>query len=90
MQAIQPLKKDGQDWSPSVIKCALGERRLSLRALSIRNGYSPNTLANVLRMPWPKAEKIVADAIGVKPETIWPTRYAWRNSKPVIAPLAAA
>lgn len=25
--------------------------------------------------PWPKAERIIAEALGVPPEQIWPSRY---------------
>ncbi|EAA7245478.1 hypothetical protein BVD23_22360 [Salmonella enterica] len=33
------------------------------------------TLANALYRHWPKGEKLIADALGVTPEQIWPCRY---------------
>lgn len=89
MTAATAPKKAAKDWSPADIKYALDQKRLSLRALSIQHGYSPNTLSNALRVPYLKAEGIIAEAIGERPETIWPTRYAWRNSKPSVAQFAA-
>jgi Ner family transcriptional regulator len=47
----------------------------SLRKLSVENGYKPKTLQQALERPYPKAEKIIAAAIGVTPSTIWPSRY---------------
>lgn len=29
----------------------------------------------VMHRPWPAAEKIIADFLGVLPQTIWPSRY---------------
>ncbi|WP_038320757.1 helix-turn-helix domain-containing protein, partial [Kingella kingae] len=43
--------------------------------LSRGSGLNGDTLLNVFSRKWPKGEKIVADAIGVKPEEIWPSRY---------------
>lgn len=67
---------NGQDWHPADIIAALHKRGLSMRALSIANGYQPTSLKNVMVRSWPKAERIVADAIGCEPKLIWPSRYA--------------
>jgi len=37
-----------------------------------------------LNRPYPKAERIIAAAIGIAPEVIWPERYAKRNFTPVL------
>nr|WP_308447587.1 helix-turn-helix transcriptional regulator [Chitinimonas viridis] len=87
---MQVPKNDVQDWHPADVVAALKKRQVSLRGLSIENGYSPTTLANALRMPWPKAEQIIAKALGERPEAIWPTRYARRNSKPYLATVVTA
>lgn len=69
-------KKAGStDWHPADIVAALRKAGWSMRALGIANGYSPSSLKNVMVRSWPKAERIVATAIGVKPEQIWPSRY---------------
>jgi Ner family transcriptional regulator len=82
MKALAPPKKDVLDWHSADVVAALKKRRLSLRGLSVENGFSPTTLANTLRAPWPKGERIIAAALGIKPEEIWPQRYAYRDSKP--------
>ena len=47
-----------------------------MSALSVANGYTRNGLRNALYRKYPKAERIIAGAIGVNPEDIWPSRYA--------------
>lgn len=64
-----------QDWHRADIRAELEKRGTSLRQLSREAGLSENTLRNVLDRKWPKGERIVAEAIGVKPEEIWPSRY---------------
>ncbi|GAA5106062.1 transcriptional regulator [Orbus sasakiae] len=64
-----------QDWHRADIRAELEKRGTSLRKLSREAGLSENTLRNALDRKWPKGEKIIAEAIGVKPEEIWPTRY---------------
>jgi Ner family transcriptional regulator len=32
-----------------------------------------------MHRPYPRAERLIAQAIGVPPETIWPARYAERG-----------
>ncbi|WP_247532825.1 helix-turn-helix domain-containing protein [Ralstonia pseudosolanacearum] len=64
-----------QDWHTADIKAAIEKAGWTLRQLSIAHGYGPTALKNALHAPWPKAEAIVADAIGVAPHVIWPTRY---------------
>jgi len=67
--------RNASGWSNQFIVYRLHERGTSLRKLDADNGYSPNTLQSALRRRWPKAERIIAAAIGVRPETIWPSRY---------------
>jgi len=53
----------------------------SLRSLSIANGYRPKSIENALRRPWPRGENIIAAAIGVAAEELWPDRYARRAER---------
>lgn len=69
-----------QDWHPAQVIAALRMAGWSMRRLGMTHGYSPTSLKNVLVTRWPKAERIVAEAIGVSPETIWPSRYQARPS----------
>lgn len=64
-----------KDWHPADVVAALWKRGVSMRALSLQAGYSPGALKHALRRPYPRAEKIIADAIGVHPMEIWPSRY---------------
>ncbi|EEX6963022.1 DNA-binding protein, partial [Escherichia coli] len=38
-------------------------------------GYSRDSLKSVLRTPCRPYQQIIADALGVSPEEIWPSRY---------------
>lgn len=82
MTDTKPPKKPAlQDWHVADIKSALEKAGWSLRGLAKHHGYKCTTvLSDALRRPWPKGERIIADAIGVDPATIWPKRYAVKDS----------
>ncbi|WP_313050946.1 helix-turn-helix domain-containing protein [Atlantibacter subterraneus] len=63
------------DWHPADIIAAVRKQGVSITALSYKAGLAPSTLANILHRRWPKGEKLIADAPGVTPEQIWPSRY---------------
>lgn len=67
-----------QDWHPEDIKCALRKKRITLKKLSIEAGLAPCTLNNALRVSYPKAERIIASALGLEPRDIWPSRYQYK------------
>jgi Ner family transcriptional regulator len=62
-------------WHPADIKAALEKQGLGLSELSRRNGYHPTAAGRALRTSWPEVEKIIADALHVSPQEIWPERY---------------
>ncbi len=62
-------------WDAIRIKGELQRRGLSLAELSRRHGYHANSAARALRVSWPEMERIIADALDEKPETLWPDRY---------------
>lgn len=73
---VTKKKPAPKDWHPADIKAALTKAGWSFNQLGYAHGYtSKSTLTTVLRHPWPKAERIVAEAIGVHPMAIWPSRY---------------
>ena len=76
MQEIDAAKKS--DWHPADIVAALRKKGWSLRQLSIAHDYHPQTLRRALSHPYPNAEKLIAKALGLKPQAIWPARYAAR------------
>ncbi|CQR43678.1 Sugar fermentation stimulation protein B (modular protein) [Thiomonas sp. CB3] len=68
--------KQPSDWHPADIVAALKKAGWSAAALSRFHGYkSPRSLAQAIFKPWPKGQQLIADAIGVNPATIWPSRY---------------
>lgn len=75
MHTNQTQKKVPCDWHQADIIAALKKAGTNMSALSEANGYSRNNLRNALYRPYPKAEAIIASAIGVKPKDIWPSRY---------------
>lgn len=68
------------DWESWEIVAALRSKGTSLAAVCRAAGYSnKGTLWNALARKWPKGERIIADAIGVEPAVIWPSRYPHPN-----------
>ncbi|ETS32236.1 transcriptional regulator, Nlp family [Photorhabdus khanii NC19] len=46
------------------------------------NSYlASSTLSNALQRPWHKGETIIANALGQKPDEIWPSRYQKRRKR---------
>ena len=58
------MQKNTADWHRADVVAALKKVGWSVRALSIASGLGPNTLKNALSQPYPKAERIIADALG--------------------------
>lgn len=77
MRVKTALKKPAAaDWHWSDVLARLHKAGWSLRQLAFENNYTDgNTLGEAKRRPFPKGERIIAQAIGLKPETIWPSRY---------------
>lgn len=69
------------DWSPAKLRFELEERGLTYRSLSLQAGYSQDSLKAVVRTPCETYERVIANALGVNPEDIWPSRYAFRNRR---------
>lgn len=77
MRKIDTPKKPApqEDWHPAYTVYRLRLQGLSLRRLARLNGYAPGSATLVMRVAWPKIERLVARAIGVAPHEIWPSRY---------------
>lgn len=63
------------DWHHRDIIAAVWKAGSSIQRLSRENGYARDALALALRRPWPRAERLIAEAIGTTPQAIWPSRY---------------
>lgn len=76
-----PKKAALKDWHRADIVAELRKAGWSLRRLATHHGYaSPTTLTNALARPWPKGERLIAEAIGIDPSEIWPSRYQDKNT----------
>lgn len=62
------------DWHPADVVAALRKRGLSLRKVGKAHGY--RQIQNVLVRPWWVVEQLVAQALELPAEQIWPSRYA--------------
>ncbi|AWY02556.1 DNA-binding protein [Marinomonas primoryensis] len=69
-----------RDWHKADIKGALEKRGTNFEKLAGENGLAGATLRNALRVKYPKAEKIIAQEIGVDPSVIWPSRYVQKSA----------
>lgn len=76
-------KSPREDWHRADIVAALKKQGWSVAALAREAGLAQSTLYTALSRPYPRGEKIIASALGKKPEDIWMKRYAERNFKPV-------
>ena len=63
------------DWHPADVLAALKKRGHNLAGLSVTHGYHPTAAGKALKQPWPAMEQLLAAAIGVAPQEIWPSRY---------------
>lgn len=63
------------DWTRNQIKSAVYATGVSLRALSRRAGAKSNVCGQALHLSNQWGEKLIASAIGVAPQEIWPSRY---------------
>ncbi|EGG6362809.1 transcriptional regulator [Salmonella enterica] len=70
-----------QDWHAEDIKAEVRKLGTTISQLSRDNGLADSTLRNVFRYHWPKGELIIAGALGLTPQTIWPTRYNQTEKK---------
>lgn len=63
------------DWTPRKIVFEVHERGETLRSLSLAAGLAEDSVKNALYRKWPKGQRIIAEALGIAPEVIWPSRY---------------
>lgn len=84
MSAFKDPKKSTQDWHRADVVAALHKKGWSLRELSRQHSLSAGTLKTALDRPYPKAEGIIAAALGLSPADIWPERCAQRDFTPVL------
>jgi len=70
-----PKKPASESWHPAFIVYQLRLRGLSLRRLARLHGFSESACTTAIHYPVPRIERLIADAVGVQPQEIWPARY---------------
>lgn len=75
MRAMNEIESTHADWHPADVLAALKKRGKTLAGVSVQHGYHPTAAGKALKRPWPAMEAIIADALGVAPAEIWPSRY---------------
>lgn len=75
------------DWHKADIIAALHKKDTSLAQISREADLASSTIANALTRPWAKGELIIAKAIGVSAEEIWPSRYFDEAGRRISRPL---
>ncbi|EPI9148630.1 helix-turn-helix domain-containing protein [Salmonella enterica subsp. enterica] len=80
--ASQKIGKNGTgcDLHRAWIVAALHSKGITLAQLSRDNGLGTRTLNNAFVRPYPKAERIIAAAIGCEPADVWPSRYLMQEN----------
>lgn len=76
MTTTTAKKPVNQDWHPADIKAALHKKGITLAAIAEAYGMtSSSSLSSTFTRSYPLNEKRIADAVGVHPMEIWPSRY---------------
>ena len=68
-------QSDSPDATRAWIRLELAKRGLNLLLLAAEKDYSYHQLRAAMVRRKPKAERIIAAAIGTSPRKIWPERY---------------
>ncbi|EHD22807.1 MULTISPECIES: helix-turn-helix domain-containing protein [Brenneria] len=74
-------KGSPRDWHRADIVAALHKRGLSLSQLSREQGLAARTLNNAFERRYPRAEELIAQALDMTPEELWPSRYLDKKPK---------
>lgn len=72
------------DWHKETIMAEVRKIHGSLAELSRQHGLASGTLTNTLSRNWVRGEEIIAQAIGISPEVIWPSRYFRPNGERIV------
>jgi Ner family transcriptional regulator len=79
--ASQKSCQDERDWHRADVIAALKKQGTSLARVSREAGLGSRTLSNAFARRWPRGERLIADALGISPQSIWPSRYPVQECK---------
>ncbi|QFR32425.1 helix-turn-helix transcriptional regulator [Ancylobacter sp. TS-1] len=81
-------KRSSRDWHPEDIKAAVRKTRYgSLVALSLAYGLPVHACRHACRTPNFHGEMAIAEALGLSPRQIWPSRYESRRPRVIRSPV---
>lgn len=63
------------DWHWADVKAALAKAGWTLTRLADHHGLHPRSPSRVTDVRWPAMQRHIAEAIGRRPQDIWPSRY---------------
>lgn len=75
MPSLNSTRTPAPDWTRDQVLTELAKAGWSLRRLALHHEISPSTLQQVVYRPYPRGEQRIAEALGLTPEQIWPSRY---------------
>jgi Ner family transcriptional regulator len=76
ISSLKSKVKTKKDWTRAKIIAALHDKQISLKALAQVHGLADATsLSHGLSHSSPLAERRIADALGVQPLDLWPSRF---------------
>ncbi|MDP3333972.1 MAG: helix-turn-helix transcriptional regulator [Methylotenera sp.] len=76
MNNAKQKKSSLEDWHPADIKAALNKKGFTLMGLAKAHGLAESSsMSATFTRSLPLNEERIADAIGVHPMVIWPSRY---------------
>lgn len=70
-----PKKPASSDWHRADVIAAFKKRGTSITKVARELGMNDSYLRQALNKPYPKAERLLAEFLGLKPQSIWPSRY---------------
>lgn len=63
------------NWTRTTILFELRKRGLTAAAVAAQAGLSRHTVYSAIERPYPRVHDLIAEAIGIPRETIWPQFY---------------
>lgn len=76
MNTQHSKKASREDWHPADVIAALRKKNITLRGLALAHGLKDSSsMSAALVRSLPSNEKRIADALGLHPKDIWPSRY---------------
>lgn len=69
------MRRTYRGWHPEDIKAEIRKRGVTVSDLGKRHGLSGSAMRLSLVSPVPRADKVIAEFLGVPLHALWPARY---------------